>query len=192
MKVKYKVQDIRRHKENGLLINEERYYNRWPILPEQFPLTYDKSYNVYGIDYSKEGFVNFLVEDDTGVIYPKFYPSDFFEIEDNRLSKFWVLDGDLIFPLSKIEYPVLISFKEMIENEYFFDEILDCKNNTCQIFKQYKELMDLEFANNSYPKSKSIGDNWFLCYKCDSAIEDCSNLEIIRCSNCQALQNKNE
>ncbi len=189
MKVQYKIKDIQKRLKEGLTPNEKEYYDGWNILPDSFHLTYQKEYVVYGLDYSKEGYINFLIVDDTEVSYPKIYPSEFFEITNNRISEYWIGTEEKEFPIKNIKCPNLISFKEIVENEYFFEDILDCKNNTCEIFSKNKELMDNEFPDNNIKSAEIIDANWVFCGYCDESWEVKSKQGVIVCPKCGKRNN---
>ena len=183
MRIKYKIKDILEYKQNGLTLNEVQYYERWNILPNHFHLTYEKEYVVYGIEYISNNVFNYFIVDDTEVSYPKTYPSTFFQIIDSRESSYWVEN-------KKEKHPKFKSFDELVNNPYFFDDIIDSKNNMCNIFLEKKKKMDFEFENNLYPSVTNLGENLLMCYKCDySWIEESKN-ELLQCPKCFSIQNK--
>lgn len=188
MKVKYIIKNITQHQKEGLTINEKRYYDGWSILPEEFAFTYGKEYIVYGVDYSAEGLVNLMLINDHGFAYPQFYPIEFFEIIDNRLSNCWINKVGNTYPMH-IKYPSLITFKEIIEDQFFFDKILDCRDNTCSIFQKYQKLMDNEFPDKNLQEGIAVGDNWVMCYNCDEAWQVNNDIGVIECPKCLTRQN---
>lgn len=189
MKVKYKIKSITENIKKGLTPNEEIYYKRWSILPDKFHLTYKKEYNIYGIEYTSEGYINFLLVDDTETRFPKIYPSDFFEVIDDRLSKYWIGTNECYYPIKEKRIPSLISFKEIVEDKYFFENILDCKKYTCDIFRKYKKLMDIEFPDKFSPNATLISDIWVMCNFCDESWVVSSENGIIICPNCKKENN---
>lgn len=183
MRVIFTLKNIIEYKEKGLTSNEFDYYNRWSILPEKFHLTYNKEYVVYGIEYISNTVFNYFIVDDTEVSYPKTYPSTFFKVIDIRESSLWVESKRKTFPILK-------SFNELVNNPYFFDDILDCKNNMCNVFLEAKKKMDFEFNNKTYPSATDLGDNLIMCYKCDYAWVEESKNELLQCSKCFSIQNR--
>lgn len=189
MKIKYKINDILVHRSIGLSPNEEAFYQSWSILPEKFHLTFDKTYNVYGIEYTNEGWINFMIKDDTGVTYPQFYPSEFFEIIDNRLSKFFVCTKERLFPIRNISIPSFISYKELVSRGFIYEDFLDGKSKANEIFTNYKEKIDKEYIDYNYPFANHLVDDWFLCYNCDESWEINDGFEMLKCPRCKRLQN---
>lgn len=190
MKVKFKIEDIVKHKEKGLLDNEIKYYDNWKILPENFHLTFNNNYNVYGIYYDEKGFVNFLILDDTGLIYPKFYPSEFFEVIDYRISKYFIGTSQKIFPLDDVENSTLVSYPEVVKSGFYYDDFLESKSLANETFVYYKKLIDLEFFDQSFDQSIKVDENWFQCPKCDFVWEIKIKIsEVVACPNCSTYQN---
>lgn len=185
MRIRYKIKNIIEYKNSGLSFNEEKYYNRWSILPENFHLTYNKDYTVYGIEYLDEQEINFMIKDDTGVIYPKFFPSSFFEIIDSRLSRYFIGTSEKQYPIKDIKYPAFISYKEIVLNGFFYDDFIECKNEANQIFEKYKDLIDNEFPSSELKDAELIENNWVFCCNCDESFEVKYNNGIIICPNCK-------
>lgn len=190
MKVKFKIEDIVKHKKEGISPNESKYYDKWKMLPENFHLEYGKNYNIYGIEYDENGNINFLIKDDTGVIYPKFFPSEFFDIIDNRLSKYFVGTKDITYPIKDINFPAFISYKEIVDRGFYYDDFLEFKNDSNEIFSKYKNLIDFEFFDENYPNSINIGLDWTMCPKCDFSWQPKKDSEILKCPKCNTLQNR--
>jgi hypothetical protein len=172
--------------------NQQNYYDGWHILPEEFHLVFNKEYHVYAIEYIEDAFEHFYVLDETGSIYPRSYPSDFFEIVDNKLSKYWNYKKGDTYPLKIINTHKLITFKEWREEEYFEYYMLENIGDSNAIFTKYKKLIDFEFQDTSYPFAERVESNWFLCstYNCDNSWEDNLEGEITICPKCYKLQNK--
>lgn len=190
MKVKYKIQDILQYKKKGLFPNEELYYSGWKVLPKKFHLTYGENYTVYGIEFTEKGFINLLIKDDTGVIYPKFYPLEFFEIIDSRISKYFTSKAENLSLIKNVKYPFLVSFREAVYNDYFFDDLLNSNKQAVEIFNKYKNMIDREYIDHKYPKGISLDYNWFSCYYCKESWEVKNDFEILECPNCKNLQNR--
>lgn len=185
MKVKYIIDDIRMHRERGLSSNEVNYYSKWFRLPDKFRLTYGKSYTVYGIQCSQEGFVNFMLVDDSNVSYPDFFPMEFFEIIDDRCSKCWVGSKSDRFTLNEVVSASLVTFPEVLENAYFFDEILDCLNSSCEIFASYKTFMDNEFPNEELETAIVFYEDWLKCPYCEDVWECLDHtIGVLQCPSC--------
>lgn len=188
MKVKYIVRDIELKLKTGLSPNEEKYYNGWSILPSKFHLTFEKGYVVYGIEFDKNGYINFLIVDDTEVDYPKSYPSEFFEIIDSKISKYWGIK-DKNFPIHPTAWPVLIFFKEAMDRYYFFDDLIECKNGAQELFLAYKKLMDLEFLDDKLKTAEALEMNWIVCAYCNEVWNNYSDNGILECPKCGKYNN---
>lgn len=181
MKARYIVEDIKLRLKSGLSPNEKKYYERWSILPDKFYLTYGKSYIIYGIEFTKEGFSNFLLVDDTDVYYLNIYPSEFFEIIDTRISKYWVGTNCSNYPINDIIPPSTISFKEIVTNNYFLGSLLNGEYDSQQIFLEYKKNIECEFPCEDLKTAEIFGEKWVVCSYCGEIWECNSNDGIIIC-----------
>lgn len=181
MKVTYIIEDLKLRLKSGLSPNEKKYYERWSILPDKFYLTHGKSYTIYGIEFTKEGFSNFILIDDTEVTNLNFFPSEFFEIIDNRISKYWVGTQCSSYPLNDIIPPTTISFKEIETNEFFLGNLLNGESDSQQIFLKYKNMIENEFPDEDLKTAEVIGGNWVSCNYCGEVWEIKSNDGIIVC-----------
>jgi hypothetical protein len=161
----------------------------WQIPYDRFPLKIGEEYTVYAIEYTDEGRVNFFILDEGGNIYPHNYPSEFFIVTDNRMSKYWVdCTGKESYPINTV-FPNLITFKEWKYNRFFEEEMMDNIGNANTIFKNYKNLIDNEFPNNQLQNAISVGDNWVMCFNCDDSWAIINNDGIIECPKCHTKQN---
>lgn len=168
--------------------NVSDYFKSWNILPLSLPIHFNQEYIVYALEFTVKGFQRVYILSDSD--YPKSYPIDFFEIIDFRLSKFWKCLESYQIITNKKSYPHIYSFQEWSLNEYFHGEMFENKGNSKKIFKYYKERMDLEFKRNGLPEAFKIDENLYLCYYCEYANEDKSELEVLKCPKCGLLQNK--
>ncbi|CAA7194589.1 hypothetical protein [Chryseobacterium potabilaquae] len=166
-----------------------KYKINWQLPYDRFPLIIDREYTVYAIEYTKAGRINFFILDESGNIYPHNYPSEFFQVTDNRMSKYW--DGFIgkeNYPV-EIIFPNLIAFKEWKNNKYFEEEMMDNIGDANVIFKKYQNLIDNEYPNNQLQNAILAGDNWVICYNCDEAWEIKNNDGVIECPKCNIKQN---
>ena len=149
-------------------------------------LIYNKEYMVYGIEYLNNGNVKFMISDD---ITPVFYPDSFFEVTDNRISKYWEGTKERYYPLSFLEIPALIIFKDALEY-YFFDQLLDNSHSqTVKCYWENIELMNNEFPDTNLKNAYVIDKNWLMCSYCEYAWETNSKNGIVICPKCSHKNN---
>lgn len=173
--------------ENPEKIN---YKINWQRNYSDFPLSINKKYTVYAIEYFDDKHINFFILDDGGNTYPNNYPSDFFKIIDNRLSACWINKGNnLNYPLKNVVNNTIITFKEWIENKYFEYELFENLNNSTAIFDKYKIFMDCEYPDESFPEAIVIINNWVMCSYCSESWETKDHLGIIICPKCNKKNN---
>ncbi len=175
---------------NSLNISEE-YLNRLKIYHEDCceSIKVGKFYLVLGIS-ANNGDISYLIDDTCIYSTPHYYPCEFFEIIDNRLSKFWIFANDLNFNKDKqfYESDLTINFKEWATNEFFYGYLIDSGDNPEQykIYYNYRELMENEFPDPSIQFfAKKIHEKWFECPHCEEYFED-NNVEsktMLRCPN---------
>ena len=142
-------------------------------------------YTVYGMIIN-HGVLCYYICDRARDLFPIARPMHFFEIIDNRLSRFWVFGIIEAFE----NYPVWM-FSEWINEPYFQDNITDYEEREVAIFKSYKESMDLEFSDPSIQETAQIGDDkWLICPMCLDTWQSVNyDGALVRCSNCQAILN---
>lgn len=171
--------------------DEVEYKINWQIEYTEFPLTLNKEYTVYAIECTGKGrFINYFILDDSGSIYPNNYPSEFFEITDNKLSQYWEnKNGMHLFNKSKLKCPELIAFKEWVENPFFEGDMIENNNDALKTFKKYKELIDVEYPDHSLPNAILISDNWVMCDYCEESWPITSKNGVIICPNCKRKSN---
>lgn len=158
-------------------------YNR---SEETLSLFLNKEYTVYGM-YVNEGITWYLICDRSTDDYPLSYPSMLFEISNPQLSRYWIFNfGKSIRSGSTVD-PVWV-FPEWANDYYnFYDKLTDWEETEAKIFKEYKELMDVEFPDNSISEKAEILDKeWVMCPMCIDAWHspDASN-GMIQCPKCK-------
>mgnify|MGYP006924700661 FL=1 len=142
-------------------------------------LTNNKEYTVLGIDFLDSSKINYMLVDDCDTYYPMFYSIDFFKITDKRISKYWY-NKDL---LSNGTKKGLVSFKEAVTDEYFFEHLIDGDHQTIDLFKNYKILLDFEFPNETFLVAEIIEKNWLICPHCSEIWENKGTQGVIQCPN---------
>ena len=88
MKVVCNIENIKQLNSRKLSSNEKDFLESYNLSFNKLNLTYKKEYTVLGIDYKEIDYVYFMLIDDTEVYYPNFYPIEFFDIIDYRLSRY--------------------------------------------------------------------------------------------------------
>lgn len=105
----------------------------------------EKEYLVYGIEFWNEVPMYYLCEEpDDNYITPT--PADFFEIIDDRLSKYWKMLGFYKYK-SKQGNKICSKFffPEWRDIPHYQEKLIDGDPHAEAIFTKYKKLMDEEF-----------------------------------------------
>nr|BFD33036.1 hypothetical protein GTC16762_26540 [Pigmentibacter ruber] len=97
-----------------------------------------KEYTVYGLLIC-DGILNYYICSNEGDECPYSEYSLFFEVIDNRPSKFWRFFYDIN------DSSIMQIFKEWNEDIFFYGNLVDGDRKEVEIFKKYKKLMDDEF-----------------------------------------------
>ena len=151
-------------------------------------LTVGKKYVVYALEFSDVPFI-YIIEDDIFDECPFPFPMELFEIIDNRISKYFHLGESKVNSQIGERYVSVLSFKEWVSIDDFWDKLSNIDPELELIFRKNKELLDHEFYNpnmldHSY-KLEPVGDNWFICGNCGDSWEIKSDTgEMSKCPNC--------
>lgn len=151
-------------------------------LTEPVHLTVGRSYIVYALSI-RQSSPWYYVADDTydGKLYPVAFPSAFFSIVDNRLSRQWVF---ALRPDAKT-VNVLIGSREWIGDCSFYERLVDGDTETVERFNRQKATLDLEFPSSLASKSAVNMDGcWLMCPACGQAWESRSRSGLVRCPAC--------
>jgi hypothetical protein len=120
---------------------------------------------------------------DEGYSFPLSFPLPFFEIIDNRLSKYWTMGYNCSYIKNTgDDIDILFAFKEWTHNKYFYEKLLNGKGK--EIFLKYKSLMDVEFPDSNLRQAEVLKDNWIMCPECNESWEEFKNDGILRCPKC--------
>lgn len=151
-----------------------------------------KTYVVYGVEIIEEyPWYHICVEE--GILYPWPYAAPFFEIIDNRLSRYWFFGYSVRNNKEEKEEFVSeiyteISFKEWIEQNDFAGRLLDGSEREISLFQKYKRLMDVEFVNPEVSRTALVLlDSWIQCTVCDESWEATKENEMLRCPKCSTI-----
>lgn len=98
----------------------------------------NREYNVYGIKLF-EGNLYYFIFSDENYCFPDAYLADFFEIIDYRMSHYF----KIYYNNGEFE----VNSKEWIEDQSFYEKILDDYPDEIKKYREYKKLIDSEFPN---------------------------------------------
>lgn len=189
MKLKYKIQNFASYTDGTVSANERDYLNKWRHLPLALPLKLGGFYTVYGLEYKESGGVNVMIIDESGRTYPNFYPIEFFDVVDNRISKHWQTEGQKSFPLEGIKYPSLITFEAYKSDPSFFDKLVTPEGEAPRQFQEMKNKIDREFPQQSNQTAKVLEGFWVTCPVCGDSWENTSSDGVVFCP--QGHENNN-
>jgi hypothetical protein len=79
-----------------------------------------------------------------GLRYPMYYPKDCFKIIDGNISKYWSIKESIDY-YSGNKLGIEIGFEEMINDEYFYGEMLEDNARNLEIFEKYRSKMIDEY-----------------------------------------------
>lgn len=140
---------------------------------------------VYGFD-QWGGLDGYYIADANCSWYPMWYPAVFFLTVDPRPSKHW--------QLSDWTSPAEPGFRASVIPPWaadlrFLEALLDGEPDAVAVFKQYRELMDLEFADDpARLAADHLQEAWVQCPGCDDAWEVQDRVpEMVRCPHCRAV-----
>lgn len=142
---------------------------------------------VYGINTFKK-YPWYLIKVE-GLAYPMYYPAHLFKIIDGRLSKHWIVQEGQDDYDNEVQI-LEIGFKELVENKFFYGELIEDNSANNAIFNKYKALLDVEFPDNNNPLvAELIDKNWVMCPVCSDAFEANIYEGIVLCSKCKTSMN---
>ncbi len=123
-------------------------YNNPSNLPDYIPNDFD-----YGLELNKEylvmGILNFknsdniyFLVDENGL--PSWFPAQIFDISNNKIPNNWVMkiNEDI-----HIDYKNLISFNELCDNEFLFNQILERDDSAMNIYFNKKIELEKKLAD---------------------------------------------
>jgi hypothetical protein len=110
----------------------------------ELPIEIGQQSVVYGITTIKKH-LWYLVNVE-GLADPMYYPCHLFKIIDGRLSKYWMAKEGQDYYDNNASI-INFGFKEIVEEEYFYGELIEDNPINVSIFRKYKELMDREYTD---------------------------------------------
>jgi hypothetical protein len=153
----------------------------------QLALTVKRYYTVYAIEIRNGHPWFFVADDDYDVLsYPNVYPSICFAETDRRVSSCWTVQ--LPSRDARIEVGrILMAFSEWVEQETFFELLIDGNDREVELFQKYKLFMDLEYPSPTATETaRELQEDWVICPQCSDAWESESDLALVRCPKCRA------
>jgi hypothetical protein len=152
---------------------------------QQFDLIPGKYYVVYGMTlYSS--YIWYYICEGNPILYPFWNPSPLFEVIDGRLSKYWMYSFTKLERLNKFQ--AIWAYRQWAEEPYYYDLLTDGEEREFQLFKAYKELMDLEFPDPSIQdRASSLDSEWLMCNFCIDAWQTQSIDGMVICPTCHRM-----
>lgn len=151
-----------------------------------FPLILSKNYVVYAMTVNS-GYIWYYICDEHAKNYPIWNPSVLFEVIDSKISKYWIYT--CYFSQDRQSFSATWAYPEWAMNEYtYYDRLSDGEKEETNIFKKYKELMDIEFPLPSIPEAASaLDEEWLMCHFCLDAWQSISKDGMVICPKCKRM-----
>lgn len=148
------------------------------------------TYTVHAIFFDEP--LNFMIYTDALPSAPFSVSNDDVDIVDSRVSKYWILDKDILLGKNSDNFQsFVLAFREWAEDPFFFENIVNGRSNAGEIWRKYVSLFELEYSSNFINKTARILQNeWLQCIQCGEVwVPDRIN-EIVQCPSCGVLQNR--
>ena len=161
-------------------------FARYASDTSSIPLIVDKQYIVYALsEYYQNTW--YCICDELYTYYPKWVPQQFFQLIDNRISRYWIFS----FKEDLDKNRFFFGYTEWATQLDFYDNLTDGEEREVRIFKSYRELMDLEFPDSSISEAAQIGDNiWLICPICIDPWQYNGDRDaLVKCPKCQKIFN---
>lgn len=159
----------------------DKYYNR----SETDPITIGQEYVVYALSQFGNS-IKYCVFDIEEVSFPVWCISQFFEIVEPRLSRYWIYS---IRSNNKAQKGIFLGFLEWVNDPTFYNDLIEAQVSNVNIFSRYKQLMDLEFPRKSITELAKVADEkWLMCPNCIDAWENSDNINaMVVCPKCRKM-----
>ena len=147
-------------------------------------------YTVYAVHISVNNRTSYFITDNNygALWYPISYESFFFDVIDDRVSSCWALGLQGNNSKLKKGSEVLITFKEWVNEEMFFEDLVDGSTREIEVFKQYKAFMDIEYPSPCVTdRAELIEGKWLMCPKCCEAWESAVIWGMVGCPQCSSV-----
>ncbi|MEI7050702.1 hypothetical protein WCL09_09950 [Pseudomonas koreensis] len=137
MKVRCKTNKIDNSFTQDTATRLERYIS---ISDSELDIEIGKEYTVYGIEFWDNCPWIYICADSYDE-YPKPFALDFFEITEQKLSSYWVLNSKDTYN-KKVKTQFV--FCEWADDDSFYEKLID-EDEACVItFEKYRKAMDIE------------------------------------------------
>jgi len=149
-------------------------------------LVINKKYIVYALS-EYYNCTWFCICDELYTYHPMWIPHYFFEVVDNRISRYWVFS----FKQDIDKNRFFFSVPEWALQLDFYDRLTDGETYEVQTFQAYKKLMDLEFPDDSVDQTaQPIDKEWIMCPIClDAWFSEDTKDALISCPKCSQIFN---
>lgn len=151
-------------------------------------LTPKKSYVVYALVKCQHEKWIYVADDDyPSVWYPLGYVLDFFEVVDDRVSKLWKTEVEVVY--GEAMRGSLRSFEEWTADPNYYGRLVDRGSLEIMLFKERKEFMDLEYPfSEEFKCLTNFDSKWCQCPSCGHVWEDgMHELGMKRCPACREI-----
>ncbi|MBS0246656.1 MAG: hypothetical protein JSR61_08535 [Proteobacteria bacterium] len=113
-----------------------------PSRERRFPLVIGKEYVVYGITIRLDDAWYYICDEDF-TYYPVWAPAFLFEITNSKIPEDWRA-GYHSYGGAGDESYFIVSFREWVDDPYFYDKLTDREAEQVGIFERYRKLMECE------------------------------------------------
>ncbi|NGX56745.1 MAG: hypothetical protein K1060chlam5_00991 [Candidatus Anoxychlamydiales bacterium] len=144
-------------------------------------LKLDKTYLIYGIIFYKNIF-EYLTVDEYNKSF--WYPSEIFQIIDNKLSSLWYY-----IKYNKEDFiNSCWGYYELVNKRNHHSDLIEREPKDIEIFNIRKKEMDLEFSDDSIKEKATLAEtNWLMCPICIDAWETISIFGMVECPKCKTI-----
>jgi hypothetical protein len=153
---------------------------------ERINLTITQTYVVYAKMIKKTTPWYYIADDSySDIEFPVAYPDVFFTIIDHRTSKCWLSSQKMDGGGNETK---LSTFSDWACDELFYERLVDWNRHENEIFKRYKEFMDLEFPDPlRYKPILYLDGNWCQCGRCENIWQNHPKSGMLRCPQCRSI-----
>lgn len=124
-----------------------------------------------------------------GDFCPYLFPIKWFDVIDDRMSKYWYIGqwetSELVNDESKLVNSVILGYREFVRMPKHFSGIVDGNKADLDILRCYRILLDREFPFEEAQEAIPIEQGWSQCPKCFDAWQPTPISGMIVCPTCQ-------
>jgi hypothetical protein len=176
MKIRCKTNKLQEIKNSEARSRLEKNYRSASL---EFDFEIGQEFIVYGICFS-ENYPEYYILYGPFKNFPVPVPMDFFEVIDDRLSKYWSLATVELSQLQMYNQPPVteLVFKEWALEPLFYERLIDYEPEELELFKQYKILIDNEYSSSE--QNNEIYKFIFCGSKPKKSLEEIATLKGLR------------